>query len=444
MGAKRLKIVAVRGTRSVPVADIHAVNAAAADLSARSSGTATEKYRELGTVANLEVLNRLAVLPTRNFQDNTFAAAGALSDGDLAAFRTGRRSSCAACNIACEHVYDLERTGDSQDGVSRGRGVRLEYESLFALGPLCGIGDPAAVLEAAALCDRLGLDTISAGGTIAFAMECAERGLLGSEHYPAPLSPPPPVPFPGARPAADLPRPVSTLSLRFGDAACVRELLRRIARRVGIGHLLAEGSRRAAAAIGYEAPRFAPHVKGLEIPGYEPRAMQAMALGYAVSARGADHNRSSAYEVDLSPAGDRMSGDEDTAVRVVETEDRAALVDSLILCKFVRGAFDDLFEEAVPLLRAVTGWECTAEDLREAARRIVAARKWFNEREGWTPPEDTLPERFLTERLRHGASAGAVLSRPQLARMVMAYNHRRGFTFDGHVPEELRERLGIF
>src|SRR5262249_29140238 len=148
--------------------------------------------------------------------------------------------------------------------------VRLEYESLFALGPLCGIGDRDAVLHAARLCDQLGLDTISAGATVAFAMECAEKGLLTE---------------PG---------------LRFGNADLVQSLLGRIARREGLGDLLAEGTRRAAAVIGGEAPEFAPHVKGLELPGYEPRALQTMALGFAVGSRGADHNRSGAYEVDFS------------------------------------------------------------------------------------------------------------------------------------------------
>ncbi|MCZ6697249.1 MAG: aldehyde ferredoxin oxidoreductase C-terminal domain-containing protein, partial [Acidobacteria bacterium] len=223
----------------------------------------------------------------------------------------------------------------------------------------------------------------------------------------------------------------------------VHALLRLIARREGIGNLLAEGSRRAAEAIGGEAPRFAPHVKGMEIPGYEPRALQAMALGFAVGTRGADHNRSSAYEFDFTERGHRRAGDAETARAAIETEDRAALMDSMILCKFLRGVFRDLFEEAAPLLRAVTGWDVTAAELHETARRIVATRKWFNEREGWTPAEDTLPERFLTERLHDGVSAGATLSADRLTGMIGAYNHGRGFTPDGRVPQAMRRRLGI-
>src|SRR5437588_2278107 len=179
----------------------------------------------------------------------------------------------------------------------------------------------------------------------------------------------------------------------------VLSLLERVARRDGLGDLLAEGTRRAAAAIGGEAPDFAPHVKGLELPGYEPRALQTMALGFAVGSRGADHNRSGAYEIDFSARADRLHGKPEAAVLAVDTEDRAALMDSLILCKFLRGVFTDLFAESADLLSRVTGWEVSADELRTAARRIVTAKKMFNIREGWTPAEDTLPRRFLSEGL---------------------------------------------
>src|SRR5713226_4084953 len=167
MGSKRLKAVAVAGSQRVEVADPAGVVAAAKDLSKRSFGPATAKYRELGTVSNLLTFNRLAALPTRNFQQGTFSEAAALSGEALNTAHRVARRSCAACTIGCEHIYA------APDGE-----VRLEYETLFALGPLCGIGDRTTVLRAAQLCDHLGLDTISAGATIAFAMECAERGLL--------------------------------------------------------------------------------------------------------------------------------------------------------------------------------------------------------------------------------------------------------------------------
>jgi aldehyde:ferredoxin oxidoreductase len=385
LGSKNLKAVAVRGTQRTPVADSAGVVAAAKDLSARSFGPATAKYRELGTVANLLTFNRLNALPTRNFQSGQFEHAEAISGEALNAASQVARNSCAACTIGCEHIY--QGTGDR----SQETGVRLEYESLFALGPLCGIGDRDVILRAARLCDDLGLDTISAGATVAFAMECAERGLIDN---------------PG---------------LAFGNGGSLLSLLDVIARRDGLCTLLADGTRRAAAAIGGDAPDFAPHVKGLEIPGYDPRTMQTMALGFAVGTRGADHNRSGAYEADFSPHADRLHGTAESARLAVETEDRAALIDSLILCKFLRGVFTDLWSEAADLLGKVTGWNLTADELRATARRIVTAKKLFNVREGWTPAEDTLPRRLF----------GDQLPEDRLRAMIREYNLARGWDADG-------------
>jgi aldehyde:ferredoxin oxidoreductase len=402
MGGKRLKAVLVAGTRRVEVADPEAVVEAARDLSRRSFGPATAKYRELGTVANLLTFNRLHALPTRNFQQGHFAEAEALSGEALNAARRVARSSCAACTIGCEHVY-----------AAPGGEVRLEYESLFALGPLCAVGDRDLVLRAARLCDRLGLDTISAGATVAFAMECSERGLL-----------------------ADGPR--------FGDGDALLELLPRVARREGpLADLLAEGTRIAAERIGGGAADFAPHVKGLELPGYEPRTLQTMALGFAVGSRGADHNRSGAYEVDFSARADRLHGSPEAGALAVETEDRAALIDSLILCKFLRGVFTDLYAESAELLRRVTGWDVTAEELRAASRRVVSAKKLYNEREGWTAAEDTLPRRFLGEGLALAGGGEATLPRRRLEAMVAAYYAARGWDEAGRVPAALAEELGL-
>lgn len=417
MGSKRLKAILVAGNQRVPVADPAGVAATARDLSKRSFGPATAKYRELGTVANLLIFNRLHALPTRNFQEGRFEEAQALADDSLSEARRLARNSCAACTIGCEHIYA------SADGP-----VRLEYETLFALGPLCGIGDREVVLRAARLCDRLGLDTISTGATIAFAMECNQRGLLDAD------------------------------GVDFGNGAMLLSLLPRIARREeGLANLLAEGTRRAAMRLGGNAADFAPHVKGLEIPGYEPRALQTMALGFAVGSRGADHNRSGAYEADFSPDADRVHGSPEAAALAVDTEDRAALFDSLILCKFLRGVFSDFYQEAADMLAQVTGWRVTAAELRQAAARIVTAKKLYNIREGWTPEEDMLPKRFLSEPLamvaekqfaassEKGANNGqeAVLPRERLEGMIAAYYAKRGWTARGDVPETLVEELEL-
>jgi aldehyde:ferredoxin oxidoreductase len=383
------------------------VSALSRDLSRRSLGSATAKYRELGTVANLAAFDRMAVLPTRNFQRARFEQAGALAAESLQPVREVARASCASCSIGCEHLYAL----------ADGRRTRIEYESLFALGPLCGIGDPEAVLAAARRCDELGLDSVSAGGTLAFAMECGERGYLTDVYGSA--------------------------APRFGDAAGLLALLDDIAHRRGLGDLLAEGSRIAAGRIGHDSLDFAPQVKGLELPGYEPRALQTLALGFAVGTRGADHNKSGAYELDFSERVDRLRGDTRSAALSLETEDRAALTDSLILCKFLRGVFRDFYPECAELLSAVTGWEVTGEELRGVARRVVAARKAFNVREGWQPADDTLPRRFLSEPLADGASSGARLSPERLREMIRGYNLARGWTEQGHLPEAVMSDLSL-
>lgn len=401
MGSKNLKAIAVRGTQRVSVADPDAVIRAARDLSQRSFGPATAKYRELGTVANLLTFNRLATLPTRNFQQSTFEDADKLSGEGLNSARRVARQSCAACTIGCEHIYKSS-TGP----------VRLEYESLFALGSLCGIGDPDVVLRAAKLCDDYGLDTISTGATIAFAMECAEKGLIDDPE------------------------------LRFGNAERMLRLIEEIAHRRGLGDLLADGTRLAAQQVGGESSHFAPHIKGLELPGYEPRTLQTMALGLAVGSRGADHNRSGAYEVDFSPRVDRLHGTPDAAHHAIETEDKAALMDSLILCKFLRGVFTDFVEEAAQLLRLVTGWDVTGEELHQTVRRIVTAKKLFNIREGWTAAEDTLPGRFLQERLMWNEDA-ATLPVERLKGMIAAYYHERGWDEYGMVPGDIVAKLDL-
>jgi aldehyde:ferredoxin oxidoreductase len=404
LGAKLLKAVAVRSAGAkAPLADPDAVLAAARDLRARSFGPATAKYRELGTLANLLSFNAISTLPTRNFQAAAFDEAPRLAAEELHELRQVARDYCASCSIGCEHIYRAPG----------GKQTRVEYENVFALGPLCGVSDPDSVLAASGRCDELGIDTISAGGTIAWAMECAERGLIDAPW------------------------------LRFGDAEAMLRALEEIGARAGLGDLLAEGSRRAAAAVGDGAEAFAPQVKGLELPGYEPRTLQAMALGLAVNARGADHNRSGAYEADLSGDLDRLLGGADHAAAAIETEDRAAIMDSLILCKFLRGVFEDPFPDWAGLLAPVTGWDVTGDELRRTARRIVLAKRVYNLREGWTRAEDWLPERFLDESLELPSGRPAALTAERLRRMIDTYYTRRGLDTRGRPLPATEAELGL-
>lgn len=399
MGSKRLKAIAIRGEIETPIADPERVESLSKRLRSRAAGESTAKYRELGTIGNLLAFDRLGTLPTRNFQRSHFEQAEALSAERWHATRRHRRVSCASCTIGCEHRFSF---GSSE--------TRVEYESLFALGPLCGVGDPDVVLAAAHRCDELGMDTISAGATLAFAMECGERGLLAGG--------------PG-----------------FDEPDALLGWLDDIALRRGLGDEMAEGSLRLAKSIGRDSIDFAPQVKGLELPGYEPRSLQTLALGFAVGTRGADHNRSGAYEADFSTEVDRLCGGANSVEHAVESEDRAALLDSLILCKFVRGALDDFYSDCGELLSAVTGHRFGEHDLRSIAQRVVLLRKAFNIREGWEPGDDTLPKRFLSEALTSGPARGARLPRARLEKMVRGYNLARGWSEDGRLPKSQVEEI---
>jgi aldehyde:ferredoxin oxidoreductase len=403
MGSKWCKAIVVRAGTKVGSADPAGVLAAAKQLRERSFGAATAKYRELGTMANLLAFNAISTLPTRNFSAARFEEAPALGAEEIAELRQVARNSCASCSIGCEHIYKGPK----------GKKTRMEYENVFALGPLCGVSDADAVIAASSRCDELGIDTISTGGTIAWAMECVEKGLIDAPW------------------------------LRFGDGDALMRAIEEIGSREGLGELLALGSRGASKIVGQNSDKFAAHVKGLELPGYEPRTLQAMALGLAVNARGADHNRSGAYEVDLSGAYDRLVGGEPHVAGAIETENRAAVMDSLILCKFLRGVFEEPFPEWARLLEMVTSWDVDADELAVTARRIVLAKRLFNLREGWTRAEDWLPDRFLSESLELESGRTATLTASRLEAMVSSYYRGRGLDETGVPSPETVSELSL-
>ena len=406
MGSKNLKAIAVCGERETSVAQPEAVEAIAHLLRQRSLGSVTDKYRSMGTVANLAVFNRLGTLPTRNFQQATFDDAESVSGETLTENNFSRRHGCASCTIRCERLF-RSLGGEEQ---------RLEYETLFALGPLCGINDPEAVLQAARLCDLYGMDTISTGGTLAWAMECGEKGLL---------------------PEAE------RLGLGFGRPEGILAAIPAIAQREGVGVLLAEGSKRAALELGRDSSDWAMHVKGLELPGYEPRSLKTMALGLAVSPRGACHNRSGAYEADFSGAVNRFHGDSGRGALVAASEDFASVLDSLIICKFLRKCFADFYGEAAELLSKVTGWDYSEIELRRAGERINTIKRLFNQREGWQPKDDWLPPRLLSEALSTGVAIGVALTAAELSEMIRGYYQARQLDKDGFVTEQKLRELDV-
>ncbi len=399
MGSKRLKAIALRSAGQASVADPARATALALGLRARMLGPATAKYRTLGTGANLRVLERMGMLPARNFTEVSFAGTERItperareSPGDYREIRAG----CVNCPVACEHMYVRRDAGDGA------RAAPSEYESVWAFGPNCGIDDLDAVLDAVARCDRYGLDTISTGVTLGFAMECALHGLVDADAFGTPLA--------------------------FGNAAVLAPAIDAIATCAGFGATLALGTRAAADIFGGIAPDIAPHVKGLELPGYEPRALPAYALALAVSTRGACHNRAAAYDVDLRAPGTTLA-DEARVAAVIDAEDLALVWDSLVMCKFVRGCFDDFYVEAAALYDAASGVRLGPDELRSAARHTWRRKRELNARLGWTPAEDVFPARFA-EPLASGPFAGARIDPLALERCRKLYEAARA----GNVP----------
>jgi aldehyde:ferredoxin oxidoreductase len=412
MGAKRLKAVALRAHGSVTIADSAATAVLAATLKARTLGPKTAKYRILGTGANMRVLERMGQLPTRNFGAATFAGVEAVTPERARESKDAYvelRSGCAGCPVQCEHMYvrrDRDRTSAAAS----------EYESVWAFGPNCGVDDLDAVLDAIGRCDRYGLDTISTGSAIAFAMECAQHGLVPSDAFGPPLA--------------------------FGSAAVLAPAIDAIATRTGWGDTLALGVRAAAEHIGGAAARFAMHAKGLELPGYEPRALPTYALALAVCTRGACHNRAAAYDSDLRSPGIVQAAAE-RAQSTIDAEDYALIWDSLVLCKFIRDCFDDFYREAAALWTAVTGLPIGAAALRASAQRTWERKRRINARQGWTPADDILPPR-LFEPLRDGPHHGTTIDPHEFARALAAYAQMRSQNTNAFLttPRRLESVLG--
>lgn len=397
MGSKNLKAIALKGDATLPPPDpdLAELNARLGEAM-RSKSTA--KYRGPGTVGNLAKLNAAGALPAYNFRQYTFDGAANLS---VASLEKRRGMSSGGVSREWEHVYSARG--------SRGR-TRLEYESLFAFGPMCGISDPDTVILAAGLCDDLGVDTISTGGALAWAMESYERGILTT---------------------AD----TGGLDLRFGNGDALLEVIEQIARKEGIGELLSAGSRGASARLGSGSEEWAMHVKGLEMPGYHPGNLRHLALALAVSPRGACHNRASAYDFDLSDEDALHAAAPQIGQAVAAAEDFAAVLDSLVLSKFVRRALDDFFPEAAQVYRLATGHDIGPEDLRASGERISLVRKAFNVREGWSRTDDTLPPRIFE---------GGVVSKAGLDEMIGAYYGARGWSGEGLPGPGSLPGLGMF
>lgn len=413
MGSKLVKAVAIRGTDPVQVADPDGLRAMAFELSQKAQGPKTEKYRVLGTPANVLSLNRRGILPTRNFQEGIFEAAEKVSGEYMHEHHHEKTVACAGCPIACEQVVSVK------EGPYKGARTSVDYESLFAVGTNCGIDYFPGIIKTIELCDRLGMDTMSCGVTVAWAMECFERGILTKKDCDG-------------------------LELNFGNHQAETALIRKIAYREGIGDLLAEGTKRASEKVKKGSKHFAMQVKGMEMAGYEVRGCQTFALGASVGTRGPCHNRSLAYEADTHAEVELFTCGPERGQIAKDKEDFAAVLDTMMFCKFLRGCFKDLFADSAKLYTLTTGIKMTADEIKKLGERAWNLKKSFNIREGWTREDDWLPPRCLEESIVNPATSEKVALKPDDLRMMIdAYYEARGWTEEGLIPKEKLIELGL-
>jgi aldehyde:ferredoxin oxidoreductase len=427
-GSKKLKAVAVRGTRGIEVADPETLMQLSFDISREAQGPYTSKYRILGTVTNVLNMNKLGLLPTRNYQEGIFEDAESVSGEYLSEHHKTKTIACAQCPIGCEQMSVVK------DGPYAGSITGIEYESLYANGPNLGINDMKAVIKLIDICDESGMDSMSHGVTLSWVMESFEKGVLKKEDFKCKESPE------GFEPS-------------FGNADAAVALADMIVNREGIGDLLAEGSRIASQKIdeerGTKSFQWAMHIKGLECPGYDARGLKTFAVGLAVGTRGGCHNRSAAYDPDIKGEVDRFSVDGTRGKLAASTEEYAAVYDTLPLCKFIRRCFTGKADRAgawpviARLIDATTGWDFDYDAVDAIGVRAHAIKKAFNIREGWTRADDHLPWRWHNEPMTQGPSAGHVVTEEELEYLKDIYYEAKGWTKEGLIPKEQLVSLGM-
>ncbi len=412
MGSKNLKAIAVRGTGSVEVANLDELVEFCRDLYKRCRGPATEKYRHYGTPVNVLIHNRLGCLPTNNFQRGTFDHAEMVSGERMFETLVKKVVACPSCPIACDHINVVK------DGPWAGTVSSVDYESLELLGPNCGVDDLNAITKAVELCDTLGIDTISAGVTVSWAMEAYEKGLITSED-------------------------VDGLDLRFGNAEAMVEATRRMCLREGnLGALIADGAARAAEKVGQGSEKFAMVNKKLEWGAYSLRSLQTATLGFATSVRGACYLRSGSYQPDVKGTVDRYHLDRSRGKVVYDGENLYAIIDSLIICKFTRGIYKDN-DEIAKILRLVTGFDITAEEMIKTGERIHNQAKLFNVKFGVGRGDDYPPERAFEEKMYDDVNDGAIIIREEYDEALSGYYEERKWNEEGIPTRELLEDLGL-
>ena len=423
MGSKRLKAVAVRGKAAVNIANEDVFK----EKSRRQFEIINESllkvgFETFGTNMVSDMVNAKGGYPTRNWQKGEFEGIEEINGQALTDKVLTDKMNCFSCPIACG------RGSEIKEGEWKGhKGEGPEYESVNTLGGMCAVSDMNAVTMANFLCNEYGLDTISAGSSIGFAMECYEKGILTKDV-------------------------TGGMEINFGDGKVVVDLVEKIGKREGIGDLLAEGTKRMSEKLGQGSEAFAMHVKGLELPAYDPRAAKICGLGYVTANRGGDHMAGYVQGptfidtpwllVEDSKIKDVFVADPKEAKVLVDLENALTLFDCIGGCKFM--GFLQPAQDYVDLIVNATGWDFTVEEFRKSGERIYNMIRSYCVREGISREDDILPKRLMEEPLPEGAAKGMVIDSKTLEGMKDAYYEFRNWDKETGKPgREKLEELGL-
>jgi aldehyde:ferredoxin oxidoreductase len=412
LGSKNIKAVVVRGSRKAQFADHDALKAMVNETrEALKKGT--YNLHVYGTPMLVKGINAIGGLGFYNNRFEYSPDAEQVGGERYKAEFHKKDTTCNKCPVACGKTFEVK------EGEYAGTVWKMpEYESIYAFGPMLGNLDPASLIKAEELCDQLGLDTISMGVTIAFVLECLERGFLAEKEVGVPVG--------------------------WGNHQAVHRLVEMTGRREGFGDVLAEGSARLAGRLDPEARKFLHAVKDLEMPAHSARALKGMSIGYATGTRGGSHHDARPTP-QYAPDFDRRSI-EGKAAWAIRSQNFTAVDDSLVLCRFTseRGGYGMYLNESyVRMINAATGWDLDLPELERIGERICTLERAFNVREGISRKDDTLPWRIQHEPIPDGPSKGTFCPPEELDKMLDEYYELRGWSKDGvPTPERLRT-LGL-
>jgi aldehyde:ferredoxin oxidoreductase len=421
MGSKNLKAIAIRGEGQLAVADKEKFNEARKRMRAgmQASPILYPEFSRYGTSTTLDLTQALGIYPAKNWgETGVFTPADKIGGYAIEALSAGK-TACAGCPVGCSQMRLAKQppyTGFFTEGP--------EYETLYSFGGVTGVDNPDAIIAADRICDELGVDTISAGVTIAFAMELFERGILTLED-------------------------TGGMDLSFGNDESMIKLLHMIGERIGLGDILADGTKKAAERIGKGSEKYAMHIKGLELPGYDIRGAKAHGLSMATAFTGADHNKGYAFQeifgIPVPYQVDRFAVEGKGRLTKWNQDARTAVADSATMCVFLMdmAVADFMFENTANIEEGLTGLKLTPEEVHQVGERINNLARVFNILAGFGRADDDLPERLKTEPIKGGASKGELISQEDLDKMLDEYYEARGWTQEGVPTREKLEELRL-